>query len=121
VRLFAFDFTANLDWRKCDVLREASGMTIDLRPRPGQSPGRGWIGKGVMLHMEEGKAPDRWVIEAWVAPNEPHDAPAVEQRRARIREAIRKVSTEWSEDGPEALLPPTTANERGDVRNIDPL
>ncbi len=103
--LFRFSFSAHLDqdWGKCDVLREATGMSIRLDPKPGREPGFGWLTHGVQINLCRGKAPDLWHIEATGAADQPHDHEAVEECRTRIRAALPKISLNWSEEAPGPL------------------
>jgi hypothetical protein len=97
MNVFAFEFETNLDWKKADALREATGMTIDMNDgEEGLSPGRGWVDK-VYLVLDRGGKPDLWLLEAVVHPSVEYDAAAVERCRDRIRKVLPTITSTWTE------------------------
>jgi hypothetical protein len=98
--LFHFRFSGELDSRRADVLREASGMRISLANTFDREPGQGSIGDTVSLWLSQGDKPDTWEIQAWANRPEDYDANEVERRRLSIRRALPQIAEKWEEIGP---------------------
>lgn len=99
--LFLFKFSGAFDSHAWDLLREASGMRINLGNTFDREPGQGTVGRAVHLRLSEGDAPGAWEIEARTHfPNEMYDAEEVERRRQRISEVLARIADRWEEIGP---------------------